>query len=681
MKKLRLLYFVALLLMVAMGAKADRLNITSEDIGKVLCTDGTLYVTATAAYDAGKEPVAMIAYVNGLTHQGLAIALGDAYVINDGHYSGSCAWTEIDYYLQTWVTDNNYNVANATWKVPSPIEWQQMLIGCGALGDVEENDFGSVYMSMEGINTKLNNALENSGLQYSYWSDTKYDGEKAWYAYFNPESGQMDLSRYSYSMEFNVRGCLSFKVATDATLYPVKVGEAEKGTIQVDYTQAAAGETVTLIATPAEGYMLDEIVVTDQNNHPVEVIGGKWYTYGNNNEATFIMPESNVTVMATFTHAKTAADGLFMRMPYEGEVICTIPDGVFSFKIKGDGYYDQGGRTHQLGGDGTLVLKTSANHIFQLDCKQYRGMNTSWYSGFNVFDGTSIYDPAIVIWVRGNGGVDTSHNIDIPASGLIQSTTPNMRIYYWSGATGDAVPWFDMTVNVAATYISSMTAIITSESQVTLPSLNVDYGLSAPDSGAGDATIDGEKANLYTLCLPYDPDVHSGMKFYTLDSSTESSLKFMEITGSPAANTPYLVAVFTNQSVNKNINTKVTLEKEIDKGAATEGFKFLGTTTGIANAEAAEKHAYILQNGNTWGRVPAGHPEVYIPPFRAYIVPTAATGRSVLVGSFGDATGITTLQLTDRDGTTRYFDLNGRRISNPTTQGVYVTNGKKVIIK
>lgn len=678
MKKLRLLYFVALLLMVAVGAKADdRLNITSNDIGKILCTDGTLYATATAAEDDGKRPVAMIAYVDGLSHKGLAIALDDAYVINDGHYSGSCAWTEIDYYLQTWVTENDKNVPNATWKVPSPIEWQQMLIGCGALGDVEENNFGSVYLTIEGINTFLINGSGNySALEYSFWSDTEYDNEKAWYAYFNPESGKMDLSGYSKSMEFNVRGCLSFKIAADVT-YPIKCGGDGNGTIQADETEAAAGETVTLTATPAPGYMLENIVVTDKDSNPVEVVGGTWYTYGNNNEATFIMPESQVTVMATFTHAKTAADGLFMRMPTDDELICTIPDGVFSFKIKGDGYYD-GDITHNRICNGTLVLKSTTNHIFQLDCKPSRGMNTSWKSDFYVYDGTSQSASVIAYWVKGQGSYN---GYTIPESGLVQSTTPNMTIHYWSNVTADAVPWFNMTVNVAATYISSMTAIITSESQVTLPSLNVDYGLSAPGSGAGDATIDGEKANLYTLCLPYTPIVSEGMKFYTLDSSTESSLKFMEITGSPAANTPYLVAVFSDKNVGQNINAPVTLEKEIDKGAAIEGFKFLGTTTGIANAEAAAKNAFILQDGNTWGRVPDGHPEVYIPPFRAYIVPTAATGRSVLVGSFGDATGITTLQLTDRDGTTRYFDLNGRRISNPAAKGVYVTNGKKVIIK
>ena len=87
MKKLRLLYFVALLLMVAMGAKADGLNVTSNHIGKILCTDGTIYSTTDLAADANKVPVAMIAYVDEQNHKGLAIGLFEVYY---------CAWTEID---------------------------------------------------------------------------------------------------------------------------------------------------------------------------------------------------------------------------------------------------------------------------------------------------------------------------------------------------------------------------------------------------------------------------------------------------------------------------------------------------------------------------------------------------------------------------------------------------------
>ena len=48
----------------------------------------------------------------------------------------------------------------------------------------------------------------------------------------------------------------------------------------------------------------------------------------------------------------------------------------------------------------------------------------------------------------------------------------------------------------------------------------------------------------------------------------------------------------------------------------------------------------------------------------------------------GHATAIQTIQLVDRDGTESWYDLSGRRLNGaPTTKGVYINNGKKLIIR
>ena len=62
MKKIRFLYLVVLLLMAALGAKADPLAVTSDDIGKLICTDGSIYATQDLASDAGKTAVAESGY-------------------------------------------------------------------------------------------------------------------------------------------------------------------------------------------------------------------------------------------------------------------------------------------------------------------------------------------------------------------------------------------------------------------------------------------------------------------------------------------------------------------------------------------------------------------------------------------------------------------------------------------
>ena len=59
-----------------------------------------------------------------------------------------------------------------------------------------------------------------------------------------------------------------------------------------------SGKTVTLTVTPADSYVLNTLTVTDAESNPVAVTNN-----------TFTMPESNVTVTATFVHGITVYDG------------------------------------------------------------------------------------------------------------------------------------------------------------------------------------------------------------------------------------------------------------------------------------------------------------------------------------------------------------------------------------
>ena len=72
------------------------------------------------------------------------------------------------------------------------------------------------------------------------------------------------------------------------TQYDITITQPQHGTISAP-TQAYAGTTVTLTATPDTGYCLSSWTVKDANNQPITVT---------NNQ--FTMPESNVTVTATF---------------------------------------------------------------------------------------------------------------------------------------------------------------------------------------------------------------------------------------------------------------------------------------------------------------------------------------------------------------------------------------------
>ena len=71
----KLMITLVALLAVTTGAWADGIVCTASDLGKVLCTDGSIYENVSAATNAGKTAAAVIAYVDETNKNGLALAL------------------------------------------------------------------------------------------------------------------------------------------------------------------------------------------------------------------------------------------------------------------------------------------------------------------------------------------------------------------------------------------------------------------------------------------------------------------------------------------------------------------------------------------------------------------------------------------------------------------------------
>ena len=81
--------------------------------------------------------------------------------------------------------------------------------------------------------------------------------------------------------------------AFDTNLYSVSIGSTANGSVTADKRSGiVAGETVTLTATPSDGYKLDSISATS-NENPVSL-------NGDGNTRTFTMPAANISVTASF---------------------------------------------------------------------------------------------------------------------------------------------------------------------------------------------------------------------------------------------------------------------------------------------------------------------------------------------------------------------------------------------
>ena len=80
--------------------------------------------------------------------------------------------------------------------------------------------------------------------------------------------------------------------------YKITIGDMENGSVTANPTAAKAGATVTLTATPDEGYALSTLTVTDRFGDAVKVTENADGTY------TFTMPNGQVTVKATFVETE-----------------------------------------------------------------------------------------------------------------------------------------------------------------------------------------------------------------------------------------------------------------------------------------------------------------------------------------------------------------------------------------
>ncbi len=95
--------------------------------------------------------------------------------------------------------------------------------------------------------------------------------------------------------------------------YAITVAQPDHGTVTADPAAAKAGATVTLTATPDEGYAVGTITVTDRFGDAVKVTENADGTY------TFTMPNGQVTVKATFVETEEPAPAMPFTDVKEGD--------------------------------------------------------------------------------------------------------------------------------------------------------------------------------------------------------------------------------------------------------------------------------------------------------------------------------------------------------------------------
>ena len=242
--------------------------------------------------------------------------------------------------------------------------------------------------------------------------------------------------------------------------------------------------------------------------------------------------------------------------------------------------------------------------------------------------------------------------------------------------------------------------------------------------------IEGNKwaSRAYTVCLPYDIDLldYENIQVYRLIGIKDNKeFIFTNDFANLEAGEPYLIVVnegFVPLSARgvrvisePSEGDEVTNHLDSESPDYKELGRFKGSFKYLSNDECVAQNAYAISSDGKWRRYRNDKPQyqtAFAYAFRCFFSAKESMGNGVYATLFeeheegeeefditnfpadvfaadadfsgydDEGTGII-LHTIEADGTHRYFDLQGRPLGDkkPTKRGLYLINGKKVIVK
>ena len=189
-----------------------------------------------------------------------------------------------------------------------------------------------------------------------------------------------------------------------------------------------------------------------------------------------------------------------------------------------------------------------------------------------------------------------------------------------------------------------------------------------------------------TICLPYKAS-WAGAEIYEIVDKSGSSVSLSKVTGLLEAGKPYF---YMSSDVNgknnegaeprvRNVNFFRADFDEYDSANPITNNGLIGTFSDIDAPQGA--NYYVLSNNklyNVDSKVTVGANKAYINKSAIVNIPVSAR---VLELDFNEPTGIETVANSQElNANSKFFNLAGQRVAQPT-KGLYIVNGKKVLVK
>ncbi len=174
------------------------------------------------------------------------------------------------------------------------------------------------------------------------------------------------------------------------------------------------------------------------------------------------------------------------------------------------------------------------------------------------------------------------------------------------------------------------------------------------------------KAGINTMCLPFyvgQTEISTNCKIATYTSSTADAVNFTTADHADA-NVPFLATAVDAAATELNFT---------DKGVVNTPKSFLEPFIGIYAPQSAEGKYGI----NDDGKFQKGASGATVKSFHALMTTIPAEARSITID--GISTGINNISV--KNPIQNIYNLNGVRVDKVGNKGLYIINGKKVIVK
>ena len=183
------------------------------------------------------------------------------------------------------------------------------------------------------------------------------------------------------------------------------------------------------------------------------------------------------------------------------------------------------------------------------------------------------------------------------------------------------------------------------------------------------ARIDADKRQIETAV--------AGVKLYSVQNVTNTEVVLTGELGVIAAEMPYFI--YNDNDTEVEVSIVVSSEDADNVDYDSEHFKGTLVDKTFTDEDMEEADHYVLSGQNfVWvkdaGTLAAGKCWIELVPA------SAAHARALSIVHEGETTGISTVKTTADTKDAAVYDLQGRRVMQPT-KGLFIVNGKKVVIK